>query len=103
MHQNNAPAHASQEVQTTIEIQLEAEILTHPPYSQDLTPSDFGLFPKWKDMLKGKLFIDLDELRSESARILYSYPVEWFDQVYLQWIERHGKCIASQGAYFEKN
>ena len=28
LHQDNAPAHASQEVQTTIKIQLEAEILT---------------------------------------------------------------------------
>ena len=29
--------------------------------------------------------------------------MEWFDQVYRQWIEGHRKCIASQGAYFEKN
>ena len=76
-------------------------ILTHPPYSPDLAPCDFALFPKLKDELKGKHFNDLDELRSESIRILYSYPVEWFDQVYRQWIEMHRKCIASQGAYFE--
>ena len=46
---------------------------------------------KLKDELKGKHFNDLDELRSESTRILYSYPVEWFEQVYRQWIERHCK------------
>ena len=46
LHQDNAPAHASQEVQTTIQIQLEAEVLTHPPYSPDLAPCDFPLFPK---------------------------------------------------------
>ena len=103
LHQDNAPAHVSQEVQTTIKIQLEAEILTHPPYSPDLTPCDFVLFPKLKEELKGKHFHDLDELRSESTRILYSYPVEWFDQLYRQWIERHHKCIAWQGAFFEKN
>ena len=95
LHQDNAPAHASQEVQTTIKIQLEAEILTHPQYSPDLAPCDYTLFPKLKNELKGKHFNDLDELRSESTRILYSYPVEWFDQVYRQWIERHRKCIAS--------
>ena len=72
LHQDNAPAHASQEVQTTIKIQLEAEILTHPPYSPDLTPCDFALFPKLKD----EYYNDLDELRSESTKILYSYPVE---------------------------
>ena len=78
-------------------------LFTHPPYSPALAPCDFALFPKLKDELKGKHFNDLDELRSESTRILYSYPVEWFDQVYRQWIERHRKCIASQCAYFEKN
>ena len=103
LHQDNVPAHASQEVQTTIKTQLEAEILTHPPYSPDLAPCDFALFLKLKDELKGKHFNDLDELGSESSRILNSYPVEWFDQVYRQWMERHRKCIASQGAYFEKN
>ena len=103
LHQDNAPAHASQEVQTTIKIQLEAEILTHPPYLTDLAPCDFALFPKLKDEFKGKHFNDLDELRLESTRILISYPVEWFDQVYRQWIEIHRECIASQGAQFEKN
>ena len=102
LHQDKAPAYASQEVQTTIKIQLEVEILTHPQYSPDLAPCDFALFPKLKDKLKGKHFNDLDELRSESNRILYSYPVEWFDQVYHRWIKRHRKCIASQGVYFEK-
>ena len=55
------------------QIQLEAEVLTHPPYSPDLSPCDFVLFPKLNGELKGKHFNDLDELRSESMRILYSY------------------------------
>ena len=67
LHQDNAPAYASQEVQTTIQIQPEAEVLTHPPYSPDLAPCDFALFPKLKGELKGKHFNDLDELRSEST------------------------------------
>ena len=83
--------------------ELETEILTHPPYSRDPTSCDFALFRKLKEELKGKHFNNLDELRSESTRILYSYPVERFDQVYRQWIEIHRKCIASNGAFFEKN
>ena len=43
LHQDNTPVHASQEVQTTIKIRLEAEILSLPPYSPDLC--DFALFP----------------------------------------------------------
>ena len=75
LHQDNAPAHASQEVQTTIKIRLEAEILTHPPYSTDLAPCDFVLFTKLKDQLKGMHLNDLDELRSEeflSSRVVWS-------------------------------
>ena len=75
LHQDNVPAHASQQVQTTIEIQLEAEILTHPPYSPDLAPCDFVLFPKLKDELKSKHFNDLDELKSELNRI--SILIQW--------------------------
>ena len=29
--------------------------------------------------------------------------MKWFDQVYRQWIERHRKCKALKGAYFEEN
>ena len=32
------------------------EILPHPPYSPDLTPSDYYLFPKLKYVLRGKRF-----------------------------------------------
>ena len=74
LHQDNAPA--------TIQIQLEVEVLTNPPFSPDLAPCDFSLFPKLKGELKGKNFNDLDELRTESTKILYSYQVELFEQVY---------------------
>ena len=57
------------------------------------------MIPNLKSELKGKHFNDLDGLRSEKNH----YPKEWFDQVgQYQWIERHRKCIAPQGAYFKK-
>lgn len=34
------------------------EVLAHPLHSPDLTPSDFHLFPKLKEHLGGKAFID---------------------------------------------
>lgn len=102
IHQDNAPAHASQEVQTTIQIQLEAEVLSHPPYSPDLAPCDFALFPKLKSELRGRQFSDIRELKMAAQTILYSYEEDWFQRVYLQWVERHRKCIAAGGVYFEK-
>jgi hypothetical protein len=34
--------------------------MDHPPYSCDLTPADFWLFPKLKSVLEGKRFTDID-------------------------------------------
>jgi hypothetical protein len=39
---------------------LNIEILPHPPYSPDLAPSDFFLFPNLKKQLKG-IHFDSDE------------------------------------------
>ncbi|GBP17736.1 Histone-lysine N-methyltransferase SETMAR [Eumeta japonica] len=40
---------------------LGIEILAHPPYSPDIAPYDFYLFPKIKETLQGKWFTDAEE------------------------------------------
>ena len=50
--QDNAPAHTSQ-VAMTAGTECGFEILPHPPYSPDMAPSDFYLFPKLKSHLRG--------------------------------------------------
>jgi len=35
---------------------LKFTVVSHPPYSPDLAPSDFWLFPKLKETLKGQYF-----------------------------------------------
>ena len=54
-HQDNAPAYKAAVSMATIH-QCGLEIIDHPPYSQDLTPSDFHLFPDLKKHLAGQLF-----------------------------------------------
>ena len=46
------------------------------PKKGDLMQFDFTLFPKLKGELKDKHLNDLHELRSESTKIIYSYPME---------------------------
>jgi transposase len=41
-------------------------VIPHPPYSPDLAPRDFFLFPKMKLKLKGRRFDTIEEIR-ESA------------------------------------
>jgi len=37
-------------------------VLEHPAYSPDLAPSDFFMFPKIKEILKGRHFDDIDDI-----------------------------------------
>jgi hypothetical protein len=45
-------------------------VMPHPPYSPDLAPSDFFLFPKLKMMLKGRRFQTVEEIQRELKAIL---------------------------------
>jgi histone-lysine N-methyltransferase SETMAR len=63
-HQDNAPAHRAIETLDTIDF-LGMERIPHAPYSPDLAPMDFALFPRLKAELRGKRFADLDDLRME--------------------------------------
>ena len=53
--QDNAPAHTSQ-VAMTAATECGFEVLPHPPYSPNMAPSDFYLFPKLKSNLRGTQF-----------------------------------------------
>jgi hypothetical protein len=49
-------------------------VLEHPPYSPDLAPSDFFLFPKIKEILKGRHFDDTDDITSNMTAALKDIP-----------------------------
>ena len=58
---DNASAHMSQVAQAIVK-SIGFEQLSHPPYSPDLTPSNFCLFRHLKQHLSGTRFFDDDEL-----------------------------------------
>jgi len=58
---DNALAHMSQVAQAIVK-DIEFEQLSSPPYSPDLTPSDFYLFRHLKQHLRGTRFFDDDKL-----------------------------------------
>jgi hypothetical protein len=55
LHHNYAPSHTSIAVKEFL-AQNNITMLPHPPYSPDLAPWDFFLFPKLKTHLKGHHF-----------------------------------------------
>jgi transposase len=69
LHHDNVPAHSSLRMS-----QLLAEkgisAVNHPPYSPDLAPDDFWLFPKLKSFLKGKRFSDIEDIKSSAKNFL---------------------------------
>jgi histone-lysine N-methyltransferase SETMAR len=46
------------------------EILSHPPYSPDFSPSDFHLFPKMKKHLRGQRFHSSEDVQNEVKKWL---------------------------------
>jgi hypothetical protein len=45
-------------------------VIPHPPYSPDLAPCDFSLFPTIKLKLKGCRFDTIEEIQAVSQRVL---------------------------------
>ena len=72
------------------------------PYSPDLTPSDFNLFPKLKIFLGGPRFSSKEELTAEVEGYFAGLEQCHF-RVGIKALEhRWTKCISLQGDYVEK-
>jgi len=48
----------------------------HPPYSPDLAPCDFFLFPRIKGQKKGKRFADVREVKKKMLEVLNNISTE---------------------------
>ena len=49
-------------------------VLEHPAYSPDLAPNDFFVFLKVKEILNGRHFDDIDDIRSNTMVALMAIP-----------------------------
>jgi len=45
-------------------------VVPHPPYSPDIAPSDFFLFPELEMKLQGQRFQTLEEIQAELQAVL---------------------------------
>ncbi len=99
LHDNARPHTAHQTVTTLAESRI--RIMTHPPYSPDLAPSDFFLFPKLKAHLRGTRFESLEDLQDNISRFLKSIPHHEYYNAMIDLAQRWRKCVAHEGAYFE--
>jgi hypothetical protein len=76
-------------------------VLHHAPYSPDLAPCDFFLFPKLKHSLKGTHFQSIEDIRRKTTGLLKGFTQHYFHKCFHAWKERMQHCIEAQGNYFE--
>jgi len=65
----NTQPHASGAVSEILE-KHGWQVLPHPPYSPDMSPPAFDLFPKLKKPLHGKRFRSIEEVSDEVTRVM---------------------------------
>ena len=69
----------------------------HPPYSPDLAPCDFWLFPK----LRGCRYETIEEMKEAETKVIDTLTREDLHGALQKLLERYNKCIAAGGDYFE--
>ena len=97
---DNAPAHTSAIVTAFLKKE-KVTVLPHPPYSPDLAPCDFFLFPKLKAFLAGRKYQSRQALGSAIHQYLITVPKSAYCDTFKKWIHRLKLCVSSHGEYFE--
>ena len=68
----------------------------HPPYSPDVAPCDFWLFPK----LSGCRYEMIEEMNEAVTKVIDTLTQEDFNGALQELLDRY-KCFAAGGDYFE--
>ena len=69
----------------------------HPPYSPDLAPCDFWLFPK----LRGCRYETIEEMKEAVTKVIDTLTQEDFDGAFQKLLEGYNKCITAGEDYFQ--
>ncbi|VVC26506.1 Hypothetical protein CINCED_3A009587 [Cinara cedri] len=100
-HHDNAPAHTTLSVRRFL-TKNDMTTVSHPPYSPDLFPCVFFLFPRKKMNMKGKRFVDIDKVKKKkTTEALAGITKDEIKKCLKNWNKRLAKCINSNGEYFE--
>lgn len=100
LHHDNAPSHTALYVREFL-ANYSLTMLPQPPYSPDLAPADFFLFPRIKAVLKKTRFENIEAIQIVVTRTLNEVPVNAFQDAYRAWKNRWQKCVNAQAEYFE--
>ena len=77
--QDNARPHVVQQTQAKIN-ELGLEQVTQQPYSPDLAPSDYHLFRSLEHSLRGKRFINVDQVKKHLSHYFASKSKSFYQR-----------------------
>ena len=92
----------------TLEVAMDAvernayELIQHPAYSPDLTPSDFFLFPILKKDIRGRHYRSDEEVVAAVEEWFLGKDAEFFTSGLMELKHRWSMCIALEENYTEK-
>ena len=99
MH-DNAPSHRSRLV-TEFLVKNHIIPLHHSPYSPDLAPCDYYLFPKLHLAMKGKWHSSIEAIEKATTDVLKTIPIKDMDKSFDNLLERANLCIDAEGEYID--
>ena len=76
---------------------MDIKTVPQPPYSPDLTPCDFWLFPKFT----GCHCKTIEEMKEAVTKVIDTLRQEDFHGAFQKLLEQYNKCIAAGGDYFK--
>ncbi len=69
------------------------EMIAHPPYSPDLAPNDYFLYPEIKSRLRGRAFRNIGEVQAVTEQILRDIPQDKFEEAIKDLPVHWAKCV----------
>ena len=99
---DNASSHKFEVVKSFLASE-KVKVLSHPPYSPDLSHCDFFLFPSLKKMFSGNKYTSRSSLGVLfiSVSNWQQIPKEDYLSAFRDWVKRLQKCVSVKGEYFE--
>ena len=100
LHDNARPHTAAHAVETLQKLKF--EVLAHPSYSPDLSPSDYHLFGPPKEALRGRDSPRTKNWKKRCIRGPLLTQNVFFPKGIKKLVQRWKKCIEKKGDYVEK-
>ncbi len=80
---------------------LGIEVLPHPPYSPDLSPTDYHLFKHLDSFLRNKKFDDQRAVENAFEDFVEALDPQFFTAGIEKLVDRWQKCVDAEGNYFD--